>query len=216
MCLPRRVVAVLDALMRIDDDQARLDTSSGQASIQVLTAVSTVNGVRDYEVSNVIRDMWAKGDGMRIDVPINAILECLGVEDLEHDTTVVTRVKYRGHSNAKKRYSSETFSARYEAKLSQVFRFPPYPSSEKIRRGFGVARILRANFVGDNGALLYGPEAKESSGLRRNYYADVHDDECLAKNIVTFFDASTRFQERKQIVVTTSKPDCKFICNQIN
>ena len=213
LCLPRPLVCLLDALLRIDVDQANLDTSSGHASIQVLTATLAVDGSHDYDVTKVLKDMWAYGDGTRVEIPVDAVLKCVGLQNVHADTTVVTRVRYRGHSNMKKRYSSETFSARYASKPSQVFRFPPYSSSEVVRRGLGIARIIRANFVEQNGIMLYGHEARESAGLRCNYYADVEDDECLEKNVVTFFDAFARFQEQKRIVVTTSKPGCNFIVN---
>lgn len=152
----------------------------------MLTAISTVNNGPDYDITSVLGDMWAVGDGLRIVIPINVVLECLGARDLDHDSIMVTRIKYRGHSNANKRYRSETFSVRYACELSQVFRFPPYASSEKVRRGLGVPRIIRASFIEDNGKMLYGPEAKESSGLLRDYYATVDDDPCLQKNVVAF------------------------------
>jgi hypothetical protein len=208
--MARPLVYVLDTLLTINEDQVLLDTSSGHESIIIRHANATVNG-RDYDVTRVLRDMWTDGDGLRIDVPINVVLECLNVEGLGHDAEVVTRIKYSGHSNIPKRYSSETFSVRYECKLSQVYRFPPYASSHEIKRGLGVVRIIRANFVEDNGKMLYGQESKESSGLRRNFYVDVEDDPCLAKKFVTFFDPSARYQEQKQIVVTTSKS--KIFCN---
>lgn len=213
MLLPTPLVKVFDALLKVDTEQALVDTCSGHSSIQVLTAISTVNNGPDYDITSVLGDMWAFGDGLRIVIPINVVLECLGVRDLDHDSTVVTRIRYRGHSNANKRYRSETFSVRYACELSQVFRFPPYASSEKIRRGLGVPRIIRANFAEDNGKMLYGPEAKESSGLRRDYYANVDDDPCLEKNVVTFIDPIARFQEKKEIVVTTSKSNAKIFCN---
>ena len=208
------IVKVLDTLLRVDTDLARLDTSSGNASVQVLTAISTVNRRSEYDVTRIIQAMWASGDGERLEVPINVVLECLGLRDLDHDSTVVTRVRYRGHSNAGKRFPSEIFCAKYACKLSQVFRFPPFASSEQVRRGLGVPRIIRANFVEENGRMLYGPEAKESSGLRRDYYANVDDDPCIEKNAVIFLGTNHRFQEQKQIVVTTSKSNSKILCNQ--
>lgn len=214
VCLSRPIVKVLDTLLRVDTELARLDTSSGNASVQVLTAISTVNRRSEYDVTSMIQAMWASGDGERLEVPINVVLECLGLRDLDHDSTVVTRVRYRGHSNVEKRFPSETFCAKYACKLSQVFRFPPFASSEQVRRGLGVPRIIRANFVEENGRMLYGLEAKESSGLRRDYYANVDDDPCLEKNTVIFLDTNHRFQEQKQIVVTTSKSNSKILCNQ--
>lgn len=212
MYMPRPLVTVLDMLLKIDKKQVLLDTSSGHQSIIIRNAISTVNG-RDYDITEVLDGMWGYGDGMRIDVPINIVLECLNLKGLEHDTDVVTRFRYSGHSNIRKRYPSETFSARYACKLSQVFRFPPYASSAEVRRGLSVPRIIRANFAEDNGRMLYGPEAKESAGLRRNFYADVEEEPCLQRNVVTFFDEFARYQEQKQVVVTTSKLNSKIICN---
>lgn len=206
-------VRVLDALLRVDKHQARLDTSSGHASIEILDAVATVHG-RDYDISRVLGDMWTRGDGMRINVPIHLALDGIGcVNDSGEDIDVTTRIRYRGHSNKSRRYPSETFSARYACKDSQTFRFPPYASSESVRRGLSVPRIIRCNFVEENGTMLYGPEAKESSGLRRNFYENVDDDPHLLKNVVTFFKPSARFQEKKKLVVTTSKSNSKIFCN---
>ncbi|CAM9103923.1 unnamed protein product [Ectocarpus sp. 12 AP-2014] len=206
-------VRVLDTLLNVDADQARLDTSTGHASIEILHAVGTVNG-RDYDITKILADRWAVGDGMRIDVPVDATLLCVGCEnDSGQDLDVTTRVRYRGHGNRAKRYPSETFSARYVCKDSHTFRFPPYASSESVRRGLGVQRILRCNFSAENGKLLYGPEARESSGLRRNFYEDVQDDPHLGKNVVTFFEPSARSGEGTQLVVTTSKANSKIFCN---
>lgn len=214
MRLPRPIVKVLDTLLRVDTELARMDTSSGNASVRVLTAILTVNRRSEYDVTGILQAMWALSDGVRMEVPINVVLEYIGLRDLDHDSTVVTRVRYRGHSNADKKLSSETFCAKYSCKLSQVFRFPPFASSEQVRRGLGVPRIIRANFAEENGRMLYGLEAKESSGLRRDYYANVDDDPCLEKNAVIFLDTNHRFQEQKQIAVTTSKSNSKILCNQ--
>ena len=209
--LSRFFVGVLDALLRVDTDQARLDTSSGHESIQILMAISTVSG-HDYDITHVIEPMWSYGNGIRIDISINDALGVVGCEnDSGEDIDVTTRIRYRGHSNISKMYPSETFSARYVCKDSQIFRFPPYASSESVRRGLSVPRIVRCNFVKENGKLMFGPEARESAGLRRNFYENVEDDPCLQKNVVTFFDAPHRFEENHELVVTTSKS--KIFCN---
>lgn len=215
------LVKVLDALLRVDADRAHQDTSGGHASIQILQAVSTVIGgdnddnvtVTDHDITTVLAEMWAFGDGVRIETPINVVLELLRLRDLDHEATVVTRIRYRGHSNVIKRYPSEVFTARYKCKLSQVFRFPPYAATTAVRRGLNVPRIIRANFGRENGKMLYGPESKESSGLRRDFYASVDDDPCLEKNVVTFLDPLGRYQEKMPIVVTTSKSNTKIFCN---
>lgn len=212
MWLARPLVTVFDTLLKVDKMQMQLNTSSGHGSIIIRNAISTVNGL-DYDVTQVLNAIWDYGNGLRIHVPINIVLECLKLTGLNHDTNVTTRVRYSGHSNISKRYSSETFSAKYVCKLSEVFRFPPYASSEEIRRGFGVPRIIRANFVKENGSMLYGDEARESSGLRHNFYEDVDDDPCLEKNVVTLFHRFSRFQEEMPIVVTTSKSNSKIFCN---
>jgi len=204
------LVGVLDALLRVDADQTRVNTSSGHASIQILEAVATTGHQGDCDVTNILADIWTDGDGLRIDVPINSLVDPMPLEDMD----VTVRIRYRGHSNKPKRYPAETFSARYTCKGSQqTFRFPPYASSESIRRGLGAPRIVRCNFVGENGKILLGPEATESAGLRRNYYENVQDDPCLVKNVVTFFEPSTRFQEQEQLVVTTSKSNSKIFFN---
>lgn len=207
------LVRVFDAILQVDKDQARLDTSVGHASIEILDAVATAQH-DDYNITDVLRKMWDDGDGLRIDVPVNVALGGVGYEnDTGKDVDVTTRIRYRGHSNKSRRYSAETFSARYTCKDSQTFRFPPYASSEEVRRGLGVPRILRCNFLQGNGTMLFGPEATESAGLRRNYYENVEDDPCLEKKVVTFIKPSARFQEKKQIVVTTSKSNAKILCN---
>lgn len=218
------LVKVLDVFFRVDAQRAHQDTSAGHASIQILQAVSTVIGgdsgdsgdsvtATDHDITTILAEMWAFGDGVRIETPINVVLELLRLRDMDHGATVVTRIRYRGHSNAAKRYPSEVFTARYACKLSQVFRFPPYASTTAVRRGLSVPRVIRANFVKENGKMLYGPEAKESAGLRRDFYASVHDDTCLEKNVVTFLDPLGRFQEKMPIVVTTSKSNAKILCN---
>ncbi|CAN0476334.1 unnamed protein product [Ectocarpus sp. 12 AP-2014] len=208
------LVGVLDTLLQVDADQARVHTSSGHASIEILEAVATVHHQRDYDITDVLGGMWADGDGLRMDVPVDVALGGVRCEnDSAEDIDVTTRIRYRGHSNKSKRYPAETFSARYTCKGSRTFRFPPYASSESIRRGLGVPRILRCNFVQENGKMLLGPEATESAGLRRNYYEDIEDDPCLLKNVVTFFEPSTRSQEQEQLVVTTSKSNSKIFCN---
>lgn len=205
------LVGVLDTLLRVDADQTRVNTSSGHASIEILEAVATTGHQGDCDITNVLRGMWADGDGLRMDVPIKAVAPVAPVALKDMDVTV--RIRYRGHSNKSKRYPAETFSARYTCNGSQTFRFPPYASSESIRRGLGAPRIVRCNFVGENGKILLGPEATESAGLRRNYYENVEDDPCLVKNVVTFFEPSRRFQEEEQLVVTTSKSNSKIFCN---
>ncbi|CBN80381.1 EsV-1-78 [Ectocarpus siliculosus] len=209
------IVGVLDTLLRVDADQTRVDTSSGHASIEILQAVATVRQ-GDCDITNVLGDMWADGDGLRMEVPIEVALD--GVRrgndsDSAEDVEVTVRIRYRGHSNESKRYPAETFSARYTCKGSQTFRFPPYASSESIRRGLGTPRILRCNFAEDNGKLLLGREATESAGLRRNFYENVQDDPCLLRNVVTFIEPSARFQEQQPLVVTTSKSNLKIFCN---
>ena len=209
----RVFVHIFDTLLRVDADQALLDTSSGHASIKILTAISTVCG-KDYDITDVFNFMWSCGDGIRIDVFINDALNRFGCEnDSDKEMDVTTRIRYRGHSNISKWYPSETFSAKYTCKVFQAFRFPPYASSESVRRGLSVPRIVRCNFVEDNGKLMYGLEGKESAGLRRNFYDDVDDDPLLEKNVITFFDAPHRFQEQKKLVVTTSKCNAKIFCN---
>lgn len=208
------LVSVFDTLLRVDADQARLHTSSGHASIEILEAVATVHHQRDYDITRVLGGMWADGDGLRMDVPINVALGDVRCgNDSAEDMDATVRIRYRGHSNKSKRYPAETFSARYTCKGSQTFRFPPYASSESIRRGLGVPRILHCNFVEGNGKMLLGPEATESAGLRTNFYENVEDDPCLMKNVVTFFEPPTRFQEQQQLVVTTSKSNSKIFCN---
>lgn len=203
-------VHILDALFRVNADQAQLDTSLGHASIKILTAVSTVHG-KDYDVTDVLNEIWWYGDGIRTNVFITDALGSAGCENYSGNVDVTTRIRYRGHSNISKRYQSETFSVRYMCKDTQSFRFPPYASSESVRRGLSVPRILRCNFVEENGKLMYGPEAKESAGLRRNFYGNVDDDPCLEQNVVTFLDMSHRPQEQSKFVVTTSKS--KVFCN---
>lgn len=203
---------VCDTLLKVDADEALLNTSSGQASIRIAQALSTVGGC-DYDTTHILQSMWNHGDGVRMVVPVNVVIECLAMKDLDYNTEVVTRIRYSGHSNAQKRYPAETFSAKYVCQLSEIFRFPPYPSSEAVRRGLGRPRVIRANFVEHNGKMLYGHEARESSGLRRDFYASVDDDPCLQKNVVTFFDPGSRYQEKQKIVVTTSKLDGKITCN---
>lgn len=207
----RIFVHIFDTLLRVDADQAHLDTSSGHASVEILTAISTLCG-KDYDITDVFNYMWSCGNGIRIDVFIKDALNSLGCEN-DSDKDVTTRIRYRGHSNISKWYPSETFSARYTCKVTQAFRFPPYASSESVRRGLSVPRIVRCNFVEDNGKLMYGPEARESSGLRRNFYDDIDDDPSLEKNVITFFDTPHRFQEKKKLVVTTSKSNTKIFCN---
>ncbi|CAN0502114.1 unnamed protein product [Ectocarpus sp. 8 AP-2014] len=213
------IVGVLDTLLRVDADQARVDTSSGHASIEILQAVATVRQ-GDYDITNVLGDMWADGDGLRMEVPIKVALYGVRCGNDSHSDSgsaenvqVTVRIRYRGHSNESKRYPAETFSARYTCKDSQTFRFPPYASSESIRRGLGTPRILRCNFAEENGKMLLGPEATESAGLRRNFYENVQDDPCLLRNVVTFFKPSARFQEQQPLVVTTSKSNLKMFCN---
>lgn len=203
------LVSVLDTLLRVDADQTRVNTSSGHASIEILEAVATTGQQEDCDVTNTLGAMWADGDGLRMDVPINSLVAPVALGDM----VATVRIRYRGHSNKSKRYPAETFSARYMCKGSQTFRFPPYASSESIRRGLGAPRIVRCNFVGGNGKILLGPEATESAGLRRNYYDNVHDDQCIVKQVITFFEPSTRFQEQEQLVVTTSKSNSKIFCN---
>lgn len=221
--MPTPLVKVLDAFLRVDAQRANQDTSAGHASIQILQAVSTVIGGdndhsnvthKDHDITTILAEMWAIGDGVRIETPINVVLELLRLRDLDHEATVVTRVRYRGHSNTAKMYPSEVFTARYTCKLSQVFRFPPYASTTAVQRGLSVPRIIRANFVKENGRMLYGPEAKESAGLRRDFYAGVDDDPCLEKHVVTFIDPLGRFQEKMPIVVTTSKSNTNISCNE--
>lgn len=217
--LARPFVNILDRLLNVDVKQVVMDTSTGHKSVTIRYAVTTVGGF-DHDITKILQEMWNLGDGLRITVPINVVLECLHVNDLDQDSDVVTRVQYSGHSNIKKKYPSRTFSARYKCKPSEVFRFPPYASSEKIRRGLGVARITRANFVRNNGSMLYGKEAEESSGLRRNFYVDVVDDPFLEKKVITFFDPSARYQEEDEVLVTTSNflvstsnMNSKILCN---
>lgn len=209
---------VLDAFFRVDAEQVHLDISSGHDSIKIIAAISTVNG-QDYDVTPVLDEMWANGDGFRIDVPVDVALKSVGcLQDSVAEVDVTTRIRYRGHSNIPKRYGSQIFSARYACNESSsqttVFRFPPYPSSQSIRRGLGSApRVIRCNFVEENGGLLYGTEARESAGLCRNFYEDVDDDPCLEKKVVTFFEPSARYQEKKEVVVSTSKSKVKIRCN---
>ncbi|CAM9092297.1 unnamed protein product [Ectocarpus sp. 12 AP-2014] len=209
---------VLDAFFRVDAKQLHLDTSYGHDSIGIIAAISTVNG-QDYDVTTVLDEMWADGDGLRINVPVDVALKRVGcLHDSVAEINVTTRIRYRGHSNIRKRYGAQTFSARYACNESSsqttVFRFPPYSSSQSIQRGLGTApRVVRCNFVEENGTMLYGTEARESAGLHRNFYEDVDDDPCLVKKVVTFFHPSARFQERKEVVVSTSKSNVKIHCN---
>ncbi len=209
--LPCVLSKILDFVFVVDAQEARVDTSHGHASIQLLTAILTVHGC-DYDVSEVINDMWTYGNGLRIQVPVNVVLEYLCFKSLDDGTNVVIRVAYRGHGNKKRKYSAEIFSARYACKVSEVFRFPPYASSEEVKRGLGAPRIIRANFQRENERMLYGPESAQSAGLRRNFYEDVTDDHCLEKKVVTFFKPFARFQERQKIVVTTTKSN--ILCNE--
>lgn len=204
----RALVRVADAFLAVDPKQARLDTCSGRESIHILKAIATVDG-RDYDIAGVLDFLWSCGDGLRIDVPADVALG--SIIGCREDLRVTTRVLYRGHSNVAKRYPAQTFSARYECKTADTFRFPPYASSVSVRRGLSVPRILRANFVEQNGRLLCGPEAGEASGPRRNFYADVDDDPSLAKWRITFFDPHARPQETMALVVTTSQS--KVFCN---
>lgn len=207
------LASVCDTLLKVDADQALINTSSGQASIRIAQAVSTVGGC-DHDTTHILQSMWDHGDGVRIVVPVNVVIECLEMKDLDYNTEVVTRIRYTGHSNKHKRYPAETFSAKYVCQLSEIFRFPPYPSSEAVRRGLGRPRVIRANYAENNGKMLFGHEATESSGLRHDFYASVHDDPCLKKNVVTFFHPGSRYQEKQKIVVTTSKLDGKITCNE--
>lgn len=97
--LGRPLVSVLDTLLKVDKGQALVDTSSGHESISIQRAISTVNG-RDYDVTKILDDMWAYGDGMRIDIPINVALEwCRNQnkstgDSIDIDTDVTTRIRY--------------------------------------------------------------------------------------------------------------------------
>ena len=210
--MARPFVRITDLLLNVDVKQVVMDTSTGHKSIAIHKAVMTVSD-RDFDITKILQKTWSLGDGLRISFPVNVPLECLGIKNLSNDSDVVTRVRYSGHSNIEKRYPSRTFSARYKCKPSEVFRFPPYASSEKIRRGLGVPRIISANFVRNNGSMLYGKEPEESSGLRRNFYVDVKDDPFLNKKVITFFDPSARYQEDDEVLVTTSKMKSKILCN---
>ncbi|CAM9207043.1 unnamed protein product [Pylaiella littoralis] len=192
---------VLDTLLRVDSVQAALDTSvSGHDSIRVLSAIATVDD-RDCDVTKLLDTLWTSGDGVRVVVPIKE------VSSADH---VTIRILYRGHSNVSKRYPSQTFSVRYSGPSSEAFRFPPYASSMSIRRGIGVPRVLQACYE-ESGQVLHGPEAEQSSGLRRTFYADVDDDPCIQTNVITFLDPSLRAAEAEKITVTTSTS--RITCN---
>lgn len=197
-------VTLFDTLLRVDTARAVLDTSaSGHDSISIISAISTIAD-QDCDITKLLDNLWASGNGIRVVIPMHEV-------SLSDDLTLT--IKYRGHSNISKRYSFQIFSVRYAGQSCQSFRFPPYASSESIKRGFGVPRILRAN-VERSGQLLCGPEVYESSGLRRTFYADVDDDPCLQKNVITFSHASPRSGEVNEdlpVVVTTSKS--KITCN---
>lgn len=219
--LPRLVTNVMDTLLRVDRERVLLETADGHASICIYEAISSAGG-RDYDVTKILRDMWARGDGKRIEVPVGLALQCNTPgctpgcpPTVSDDTHVVTRVRYRGHSNVTKRYTSETFSARYSCKFGQAFKFPPYDSSETIRRGLGIPRILRAaTMEKDNERPLFGPEVTQASGLRRNFYEDVTDDPFLQKHVVSFFQERDRHRELEAISVTTSQSSSKVLCNK--
>lgn len=196
------LVTVLDTLLKVDGAQASLDTSAaGHDSITILSAISTVED-QDCDITKLLGRLWASGNGFRVIIPMNEV-------SLADDVTI--RIVYRGHSNVLKRYPSQIFSARYAGKSSQTFLFPPYSSSESIKRGIGFPRVLCASFE-ESGQTVHAPEVKLSSGLRRTFYTDVDDDPCLQKNVITFSDASLRACEMKEILVTTSKSN--ITCNK--
>ena len=198
--LPFPLRELFDRVLCVDSSAATLGVSSGYASIRIDQAVATYDGV-DYDVKDMMEMIWLCGNGDRIRFNLHRVL---AFEDMvvDKEATISLRVKYCGHGNVDKRYFPQTYSARYTGTSYETSMFPPYPSSDTIKKGLGTVKIIDAT-NGDGKSFV--TEARESGGLRGKFYVDLKDDGTLVRNVMNFLEESERIHEDLEIKVVTNK-----------
>lgn len=196
---PKCVSRILDKVMNVDPLCASLCRKSGYDSIRVDEAILTYEGM-DYDVTEMMDIIWVCGVDDTVSFNFQRTL-CYENILVNNTSNMELRVKYTGHCNPNKRHFPQTFSVKYVGIGTDVVSFPPYPSSETVKKGLGVIKIKDAVREDDTCCLV---EATESAGLRGKFYSDI-EDSSIVPNVVNFFDESQQIHEDLKINVNTSK-----------
>ena len=196
---PRIVCKILDKLMDVDPLCASLCRPGGYDSIRVEEAILTYEG-SDYDVTEMMDIIWICGNDDTVSFNFQRTL-CYENILVNNTSEMVLRIRYTGHCNANKRQMPQTFSVKYTGFGTDVVSFPPYPSSESVKKGLGVIKIKEA-VRGDGTCCIV--EARESAGLNGKFYSDV-EESSITPNVVNFFDESQQIHEDLKVNVKTSK-----------
>ncbi len=189
----------------INSDIADQNLASGTDSIYIWGAYATYKG-KTYDVEYMLDSMWDYGDGIQIKFLLHNLL-CQEQIVIESNETISVNIKYSGHSNVTKRLEAGTFYVKYSGMGLECVNFPPYPSTDCVKKGLGVTRIISAQ-LSDKSYCT--EEARRSAGLKGSFYRDlsnsnVHKNTVLCRNL-------KEFNLPKDVVVSTSKGT--VLCNK--
>lgn len=195
----------LDWAWNVDSNSADQNVASGTDSIYIWGAYATYKG-KTYDVEYMLDSMWDYGDGIQIKFLLQNLL---GQEQIiiESNEAISVNIKYSGHSNVTKRLEAGTFYVKYSGMGLDYVNFPPYPSTDCVKKGLGVTRVISAQ-LSDKSYCT--EEARRSAGLKGSFYRDlsnsnVHKNTVLCRNL-------KEFNLPKDVVVSTSKGT--VLCNK--
>jgi len=168
---PGTFVPLLDKILSVDPFYATVNCPSTiSESIKIVEATLTRKDMCiqvTEEFRCAIRHIGKEGT---IKIYMNDLLPNI----LRHMKSSVTcqwgvEVTYLGHADPNKKISAEEFSVKYECSnpVSDSIVFPPYSALEKIKKGLGLPKVVRA--VGDYNQNMT-VEAAAFAGLKTDFY----------------------------------------------
>jgi hypothetical protein len=200
------VKKVFDVAMRVDPIDAELNVSTGKESIHISEAFVTHKGC-DYDVLDVMKNMWNKSDGIQTTFFLQKILSSYEIF-VDNESEISLIVYYSGHSNKTKRTGFGSFSVQYCGLSNDTVVFPPYESSACAKTGLGSVRILSASTESGHDCTK---SAKTSAGLKGSFYRELKIG-TIQKNVVTIMENPTPVHSSPLVNVFTSKGI--VLCNE--
>lgn len=197
---------ILDYVMGINTHRAYMDVSTGKDSISIINAYVIYNGTQ-YDALDMLDFLWSSGDGIQITCFLQKLLGFYKVfVDIDSKITLV--VKYAGHSNKMKRIESGSYTVKYCGFSNESISFPPYPSTDSVKKGLGKVRVIDAKLEDGTSCT---ENARESAGVNGVFYRDLASN-IIQKNVVTLMNDDYFICEGDVVTVVTSKGT--VICNE--
>lgn len=185
--MPRCLRWIIDKLLRVDSRNARVDNPTKPSDAVRVQSVALRShkllvDLDEHELACFRSRLEVLDQAGAADKVMFAASDLLCHSYVYSDEPCKIVVRYRGHSNPKKKIPAKNYLVRYELADGEVAQFPPYGVRELQKKGFGVKKIKTAVTQGSMQVDVTNL-AQTCAGPRYNFYADC-DEGSVTKNFI--------------------------------